>query len=193
VGGLIGRVLSFARVVRDGSFLEDVKIKPGGRQPLTPEHTSSPGDDAPPLSSDYAVAVPTEGTGRASAVGYVDPVNEGKAAPGEKRLYSRDPNGVVQAEVHLKGDGSVEVKNSAGTFLLTAAGSLQATVTTISIGNGSGAMSLDAGGTWNFNGLTITPAGDVITALGRSLDVHTHAAGSLLDSVPLPVTGVTGP
>ena len=70
--GLIGRLLSFIRVERNGAKLSDVKFDVGGGEVLTGEHTHPPGEDAQPLPDDQVVAVSVPQTGRVVVVGYVE-------------------------------------------------------------------------------------------------------------------------
>lgn len=76
------------------------------------------------------------------------------AVHGERRLYSTNQAGdTVMAEVFLKQDGVILIKNSIGEF----------------------EMATD--GTVTINGAQITPTGDFITASGKSLNLHTHPQG----------------
>lgn len=86
---------------------------------------SDAGNDSAPLPDDIAVAVYTPVSGSHAVVAFVDLRNRGTAEPGEKRLYSRNQGGDVVAEVHLKNDGSIEVKNNAGSLTLLPSGDVQ--------------------------------------------------------------------
>lgn len=152
--GLIARVLSFRRVTRNDAKISDVKVNPSGGDNLTVEHFADAGDDSHPLPTDYVHTEPQAGTGRASALGYADILNTPKAAAGEKRIYSREVNGSIVAEVWLKNDGEIETINALGYSKLRPDGVVEA------------------------NGATIPLNGDVITASGISLDNHTHAQGN---------------
>ena len=166
--GIIARVLSFTRAVRNGAKLSDVKLDPGGGPYITGEHFADAGDDSHPLPTDYAAAMSIPRDGGKVPVGYADPINEPKAAAGEKRIYGRNAStGVEVNEVWLKADGAVLIANSAGSFELKADGSIKGL-------NGSGSFELESGGDFVVNGATITATGDVQTALGRSLDLHVH-------------------
>ena len=148
--GLIASVKSFTRRAVNGVRLSDVKVDPGGGANITGEHFSDAGDDSHPLSTDYAAAIPVRRSGGAAVVGYADPINDPVAGPGEKRIYGRDSSGAAVNEVWLKSDGSVMISNALGSIELKADGSV------------------------DINGATITILGDVITKLGRSLDLHIH-------------------
>lgn len=152
--GRVTRLLSFVRGAVGGDKVSDVKADPGGGANITAQHFSSPGDDAVPLPGDYVAISAAAGSGRGSAVGYLDPLNEQKAERGEKRIYARDVEGAQVVEVWLKRDGTAIIQNSAGVF------------------------TLQPDGEFNINGARITTGGDVITASGVSLDNHPHNQGS---------------
>jgi hypothetical protein len=66
------------------------------------------GDDSHPIPGiDEATVVESAGAGNVQAIGYSDPRNAGKTAPGEKRLYVRDEDGELVAEFWLKHDEAV--------------------------------------------------------------------------------------
>jgi hypothetical protein len=152
--GRVVKILSFVRAIRNGVPVSDVKCDPGGGAIVTAEHTAPPGDDSQPLAGDYAAVSDAAGTGRQSAVGYYDPVNEPKAGPGEKRIYARDSAGTMIVELWLKSSGELSITNGVGTF------------------------TMEPGGTVNVNGARITLDGDFITKSGVSLDGHTHGHGA---------------
>lgn len=151
--GLIGRLLSFARAVRNGAQVSDVKTDPGGGPNITAEHFSAPGDDSHPLPGDYCATLRLEQAGRGASVGYVDPINEPKAAAGEKRIYARDSEGAVVVDLWLKSDGTIRAENAAGYFELQPGGDVVA------------------------NGAKLTADGDVVTSDGVSLRNHFHEQG----------------
>lgn len=153
--GLIGQLLSFTRVVKGSIKLSDVKLDPDGGSNITGEHYADPGDDSFPLSADYVVAMAVRRNGGSVAVGYADPVNDPKAAEGEKRIYGRDPTtGLSVNEVWLKADGSIIMSNSLG------------------------AIELKADGSVDINGAIISPIGEVTNAAGKVLGTHVHAINS---------------
>ena len=132
-----------------------LRIDSGGGNIITAENYLPSGDDSKPLKSDYPLAVTTLKSGAAAVVGFTDLKNEPKAAQGEKRLYSRDPNtGITIAEFWLKGDGSIRGSNSLGFF------------------------ELDVGGNFKTNGVTINPSGNIdapsITINGIPFGTHVH-------------------
>jgi hypothetical protein len=202
--------LSFARANRRGANVSDVKADPGGGANTTSEHFAPVGDDSHPLPGDYVATTRAVGSGRETAVGYLDPANESKAAPGEKRTYARDPgSGATVAEVWIKNTGETIITNANGSVQLLADGG--AIVTTpastftcsadgsIAGANGGGAYELTAGGNFVVNGLIIDTAGNLtstgtieadtlsgttsVLAAGKELVDHTH---------PFDVTITTG-
>lgn len=193
----------------------DVKTDPGGGANITAQHFSDPGDDSHPLTTDYAALIDVEGTGREAAVGYLDPINEPKAQPGDKRIYARDAaSGAVVVEVWLQNNGTGTMSNANGSVVLLPDGG---SITTTPNGtfetkadgsikgvNGSGAFELQAGGDFVVNGVTIDTSGNItspatitaptvaantsMTAAGKELAGHDHAINSG-SSAP----GPTGP
>lgn len=149
----LARLLSFVRTRANSAQVSDVKVDPGGGANVTAQHFAPAGDDSHPLPGDYVALTGASGTGRANAVGYIDPANEQKAAAGEKRVYARSADGAPMVEVWLKNDGSAIIQNSAGVF------------------------TLQPDGEFNINGARITTGGDVITAAGVSLNNHPHSQG----------------
>lgn len=180
--GRIGRLLSFVRVVLRETKASDVQVDRGGADNRTPQHFSDVGDDSFPLPGDYVATVGQAGTGRDSAVGYIDPKNQQKATAGDKRIYARDPEtGDEVVEVWLKSTGEAEVRNDTGIFVVRADGSIRGS-------NPSGNFELQAGGDFVVNGVTIAVDGTITTptavnspsvvANGKELAGHTHPAGS---------------
>lgn len=188
--GLIGRVLSFVRVTRNGAQISDVKVNPGGGPNVTAEHFAPPGDDSHPLPTDYAYTAPTPQRGRQAAVGYVDPINTPQAQPGEKRIYARDSDGAVVVEVWLKNDGEATIFNENGTVTLSPDGTITAengngSVTLSADGsilgqNGAGSFELQTSGDFVVNGVTIAANGAVtipssLTLNGKEIAEHNHS------------------
>lgn len=113
------------------------------------------GDDSPPLDDDRIALMKIDGSGKWVAVGVL--VKSDNAEPGEKKLYSRDANGNVKAEIYLKKDGVMELNGNADfavshTDLNTA---LQVLVTAI---NANFATKLDGGGATGILTLDISGA-----------------------------------
>ena len=190
--GRIAKVLSFVRAVRNGAKVSNVKVNPGGELNITSEHFSPIGDDAHPLTSDYAVTNEIPRSGGEVVVGYLDPLNTSKAGPGDKRIYARDADdGSVVVEVWLKNDGTAIVSNDNGSFTLSPSGSVKGL-------NANGSFELQSGGDFLVNGVTIDTDGNIssptsisapsIIVDGKELKDHTHpiTSGS---SAP----GPTGP
>lgn len=160
--GRVAAVLEFVRALRGPVKVSDVKVDYGGGDIRTPEHFADAGDDSFPLPTDFVVTVAQAGTGRESAVGYLDPLNEQKSTAGDKRIYARDPEtGAQVVEVWLKSDGSATLANALGSIVL------------------------QVDGTVNINGVTIDKDGNVVipTSLmlaGKEIAGHDHdiAGGS---------------
>lgn len=163
--GRVAKLLSFARTVIGSANVDTATVDRGGKDNRTLPHFSAPGDDAFPLPGDYVQGVAQTGTGRDSAVGYIDPKKVQKTQAGDKRIYSRRADtGELIAEMWLKNDGTVIITNSNGIF------------------------TLEAGGNVVINGATIDTAGNItspssisapsIIVAGKELAGHTHPAGS---------------
>ena len=78
--GLLAVIKSFARTTRNGSKISDVQVDTGGGNVITAEHMSSPGDDAFPLDTDYALVSSVDRTGGGVISGYADLINDPAAA-----------------------------------------------------------------------------------------------------------------
>lgn len=209
--GRIAKLLSFVRVTRNGAKLSDVKVDPGGGPNVTAEHFAAAGDDSNPLPGDYVALNADSGSGRESAIGYLDPLNEPKALPGDKRIYARDEDGVVIVEVWLKNTGEATIVNENGSVTLRPDGSVITTTPestfdakadgSIKGANADGAFELAVGGDFLVNGVTIDTNGNItspatitgtnvagttsVKAGGKELAGHVHPAGT--------PPGTTGP
>ena len=80
--GRIAKLLSFVREVRNGAKVSDSKVDPGGGADITAQHFAAAGDDSHPMPGDYVALNTDSGSGRESAVGYLDPLNAPKALTG---------------------------------------------------------------------------------------------------------------
>lgn len=176
--GRIGRLISFVRAQVGGTKASDVKVDRGGGDNRTPQHFSAPGDDSFPLPGDFVAIIGQAGTGRDSAVGYVDPKNLQKAASGDKRIYARSANGDEIVQLWLKNDGTAELSNSAGSMTLqpdgtqilqNANGSFTLNADGSHVGvNDAGKYELLTSGNFVVNTAIIDPAGN-LTATSYSL------------------------
>lgn len=185
--GRIAKLLSFVRSVAGGAQVSDVKVDPGGLANVTAQHFADPGDDSHPLPGDYVVVVKAAGTGRVNSVGYLDPKNEQKAGPGEKRIYARDSGGERVVEVWLKATGEAIIVNDkgsstlrpdGGSIITTPASTFDCAASGAITGqNDAGNFDLRTSGDFYINGARVTPAGDFITANGVSVDNHHHGQG----------------
>lgn len=201
MGGLIVKLLSFARAVRNGANISDVKTDRGGGDNMTPEHFASIGDDSFPLLTDYALLVPVANGSRAALVGYLDPKNTPKALSGEKRTYARDAStGAVVVDLWLRNDGTAILENVNGKATLAPDGSTtiespNGTFTVAADGtitgiNGGGSFQLQTSGDFVVNGAKITSTGDFVDSAGKTLRTHTHAQGSDSDGDTQQNTGI---
>jgi hypothetical protein len=131
--GSVAALLEFVRALRgESTKVSDVKVDRGGGDNRTLEHFADPGDDSFPLPQDFVAAIDQEGSGRGSAVGYIDPLNEQKAEAGDKRIYARDPaTGAQVGEVWLKSDGSVTLSNDSGSMVLESYNALRLLTNTV--------------------------------------------------------------
>jgi hypothetical protein len=101
-------ILAVERTLRDGIHVTEVRVDQGGGDVATGDHVAPAGDDSCPIPGiDDASVVDSSGAGNVQVVGYSDPNNAPKTAPGEKRLYVRDEEGELVAELWLKHDETV--------------------------------------------------------------------------------------
>lgn len=187
--GLVAKILSFTRIVRNAANISDVKVDPGGGANITPEHFSAPGDDSFPLTTDYVHIEPQTGTGRDSALGYLDPINDPVSLEGDKRIYARDPTtGLVVVELWLKSNGDAILSNDIGSITLFSGGQIELLNAACNLNvkstgeiegtNTNGTFSLEVGGTFTSNGAKFLTDGDIKTSDDISLRNHTHAQGN---------------
>lgn len=108
--GTLATVISSERKEDGDEHMVDVFVDAGAGDNDFVGLYQAPGDDALPLPGDAALLQPAPGTGGNGVIGFNDPANEGKAAPGEKRIYSRTQAGAVAADIWLKNDGSVHIE-----------------------------------------------------------------------------------
>jgi len=85
IAGRIAKLLSFVRGERNSAKLSDVTVDPGGKANVRGQHFASPGDDAFPLETDYAVivSIPRSRGGDGAVVGYADILTDKKTTAGE--------------------------------------------------------------------------------------------------------------
>jgi hypothetical protein len=169
--GRITRLLSFVRALANGAQVSDVKVDPGGGENITAQHFAPAGDDSHPLPNDYAAIMPVQRTGSEVAVGYLDPLNEPKAQPGDKRVYARDAGGAAVVDVWLKNDGTATTANSNGVSELLPDGTHLSSNSngafelkpdgSIKGSNSNGSFELQAGGDFLVNGVIIDTEGNI--------------------------------
>ncbi len=172
MGGMIGKLLSFVRVVSNGAKVSDVKIDVGGGDVLTAQHSQESGADSNPLPDDYLVTIRIPRSGALITVGFVEPDALQKAQPGERRIYARGSNRAEVVELWLKNDGTATLDNANGSFTLSPDGSQLMTNANGSFElradgsqrgeNANGFYELKAGGTVDINTATIDPAGNIV-------------------------------
>lgn len=158
-------------------------------------HIQPLGDDSKPLPHDDALST---SCGSSYVIfGAFDESNK-KAGAGEKRIYSRGSDGKVVAEVHLKSDGSILIKNDNYTHEAKADGEMTQTC-------GLASLKMEPDGSITINRLvTINAAGQItapsIVASGSvsapSMSIggvemagHKHDKGTYQDSQYKPLTG----
>ena len=204
--GFLARLLAFDYVDRDGAKSTDAKVDLGGSVVGTMQHVGASGDDSAPLIGDYAAVVSVSHAGGGVVVGYCDPDIAQIAAPGEKRIYSRDPGtGEITAEIWLQADGTIAALNGEGAATVHPDGHISIANNSVaidlsadgevSIGNNSGSVVLNSDGSVSINGATIDASGNIsaptltadtsVKAAGLELAGHIHAAGE--------PPGTTGP
>lgn len=166
-------VLGVERATEDGAHVVNVRADPGGGNNDSLDHFTPPGVDALPLPGDAAALASGAGTGVQQTTGYNDPKNEGRAKPGEVRVYGRDPDGNVVNEVWFQGSGDVIIENA------------------------EGGIRIAPDGTVTINGVTFSPQGEIkapleISAMNAAVPVklstHTHLSGTGPTSPPTPGT-----
>lgn len=171
--GRLAIVISSARGTEEGSHVLEVKCDPNDGDIVTAAHFSASGDDAPPLPGDTAALEDSTGEGAEQVSGYLDTRNAGLAAPGEKRIFARDPDGNIVAEVHLFGSGTLRIENA------------------------EGFIEIADSGTVSINGVTIDPNGNIsapgeVTAKASAapvnLSTHLHPTAMGPSSPPTPGT-----
>lgn len=107
----IGEIQEYKRVQTDsGVAISDVKVDFGGGNVVTCRHYQAPGDDSFPLVGEFALCI--QAGSEWIAVGFIDPQFTYTAAEGERVLFSRSALGTIEAQVHLKVDGTTEVNGS---------------------------------------------------------------------------------
>lgn len=214
--GRINKILSFVRSAVGAAKVSNVKVDPGGGANRTAQHFAPAGDDSHPLPDDYAATIPVQRTGSEVAVGYVDPKNEQKAQPGEKRIYARDPSdGSVVVEVWLKNTGEAATANENGSATLRPDGGSVITTPKSTLDakadgsikgvNSNGSFELQAGGNFVVNGVTIDISGNItspatitaptvagsssLTVAGKEMGGHAHAGSPTAPTGPVSPTG----
>jgi hypothetical protein len=88
--------------------------------------TGIAGIDAKPILKDNAATIKQEQSGdQPLVIGTNDVISESVTAEGEIQIYSRDAEGVKQADILIKRDGSIKLSNASGSFELKADGTCE--------------------------------------------------------------------
>jgi hypothetical protein len=172
----MGRIAEVLSVERSGAGAL-VKVDPGGGANVSAEHFGDSGDDSLPLPGDFTALEESAGAGAEQVSGYHDSKNEGKAKPGEKRIYSRSTAGTPVAEIYLRDDGRIVIevlKTGGASLLIKSAGTVVIDSPDIRIGNESASQ-------------PIARVGDLVAVTVPQL--LSAAPGS--PCVPVPPTAVT--
>ena len=107
--GRIGEVLSSRRVHDEDGHGLDVQCDPTGGAIVTAPVFGPSGTDAVPLPGDFAALEDSAGAGAEQATGFANVKIEGKAGPGEHRIYARRADGSLAIELWLKSDGTLVI------------------------------------------------------------------------------------
>lgn len=191
MGGIIATSLQFIRRVRGSASWPTLKIEDRKGDNNIVEMFQDAGDDSPPLPGDNVALIDSQRQGGRLSVGVIDHKNPGVAIAGEKRIYARDSAGDIVSELHLKTDGSLVLKNTAGTYTLAINAAGEATLTCADLTIDSplstftGDVVIDGGITWKGDAQGdggpatfidgIENSGGDITSDGISLETHVHS------------------
>lgn len=170
-------VIDTTRTTNEGVQITETRVDTGGGNVVTADHFEAAGDDSLPLPGDYAALADGTGKGAVEALGYHDGKNAGKAAPGERRIYSRKLDGTVVLELWFKGDGRLEING------LVNGGS-------IVLDPSDGSVTLN-GTKFDKQG-NVTAPGEITAKAGTPVSVtlsqHTHGSGTGPTTPPTPGT-----
>lgn len=152
--GRIGTVNKVTSVTDGDESTVDITFDPGGGDDTVGTLFRPPGDDSRPLPGDFVASSSHPGGEGQAVVGFADYVNASVAKDGEVRRYSRDSEGAVKAELHLKADGELVLKNGAVELTLGASGDVSISVPSgsLSLSVGAAAFEIDQTGKVTING-----------------------------------------
>lgn len=109
----MGRIARLIKTEIDKYIMHTVEAHFGQNQ-LCDQYGPA-GDDSPPLPDDRILLNKVEGSGSYVSSGSLT-ISQG-AEPGEKILYSRDPESKeLKAKIYLKKDGSIEIEGASLTI-----------------------------------------------------------------------------
>lgn len=87
-----------------------------GKDDVQETKTATPyGFDSAPIKDVVGVQVQTTINGENVVIGFLG--KNGKAEAGESRMFSTDENGVVQIDIYVKKDGTIEFGGNAGNLI----------------------------------------------------------------------------
>lgn len=122
--------------------------------------TGIAGIDAKPILTDNVFTIKQEDSGKQPIViGTNDVINESVTTEGEVQIYSRNAEGVKQADILIKADGSIKSTNANASFALQSDGSVK-------LSNSNGSFELKTDG-------TCEASGDIVVG-GISFLKHIH-------------------
>ena len=102
----IGKFISSAIV----SGRRRIKVIVEGKDDVRKQFEAMPfGEDSIPLKDTRAIVVETGEKGKQVVVGYINVNQIESLGPGEKRIYSLQPNGDLSQYIHLKSDQTMEI------------------------------------------------------------------------------------
>jgi hypothetical protein len=104
---LVGELTEWLRGQDDDAEIAEGRFDLGGGDMVTAIDYQPSGHDSQPVPGDFGILVPASESGSYVIAGWVDPSNAGFAKAGEARLYARDSDGAVVAELHVTADGEV--------------------------------------------------------------------------------------
>ncbi|HKY40776.1 MAG TPA: hypothetical protein VJN18_32800 [Polyangiaceae bacterium] len=158
------------KVTEDGTPITEVQVDAGAGDIEMVELDQPPGVDSLPLPGDSALLQDAPGTGLHAAIGFGDPKNQGKAAEGEHRIYSRTVDGQLVCDVWLKRDGiHVEVHNQSFPITLKSPGRIVLDSPDVRLGNGEASRQVACVGDMvagSIKALTTAPGSPIAPAAG---------------------------
>lgn len=124
----------------DGQQIIELQVDPEGSATVTAEYFDATGEDSPPLVGDSVALIEGPAEGTMQAIAWQDPKNPTKSADGEKRIYSRDPQGAPAVDIWLKGNGDVAITviKAGAVVEIKTAGVMKLSSPDVRVGDGAG-------------------------------------------------------